>query len=143
MKFQTPAAALAIAVGMLTGACGPTSGNLTGTGGSGNSTGTAGTTGTGGSASCPSVTACGGSVVGTWNVTSSCLKLSATNLDISMAGLDPSACVNVTLTGSVDVTGTWTANANGTYTDATSTMGTVTMELPAGCLRLSGTTITL
>lgn len=47
MKFQTPAAALAIAVGMLTGACGPTSGNLTGTGGSGNSTGTAGTTGTG------------------------------------------------------------------------------------------------
>ena len=142
MKFQSAALAMAAALGMISVACSAGLGNPTGSGGS-SSTGTAGTTGTGGTGtSCPNVTACGGSVVGTWNVTSSCLKLSATNLDISMAGLDPSACLNVTATGTIDVSGTWTANANGTYTDATSTMGTVTMELPAGCLRLSGTTIT-
>ena len=34
-------------------------------------------------------------------------------------------CKNVKLTGSLTVSGTWTANANGTYTDGTTTSGTV------------------
>jgi hypothetical protein len=68
--------------------------------------------------------------------------LSATDLDIGPAGLDPTMCKNVKLTGSVNVSGTWTANANGTYTDGTTTSGTTKVELPAGCLNLSGTKIT-
>src|SRR6188768_588691 len=142
MKLQSAALAMAVALGMISVACGPGS-NLTGTAGT-STTGTAGTTGTGGSGSgsCPNVTACGGNVVGTWNVTSSCLKLNATNLDISLAGLDPSMCTNVKLTGSMDVSGTWTARTDGTYSDATSTMGTAQLELPAGCLHLSGTVVT-
>ena len=81
-------------------------------------------------------------MVGTWNVSSSCLDLSSSNLDIGPAGLDPSACKNVTLAGSLAVTGTWTANANGTYTDGTTTSGNVQIGMPAGCLKLSGTTVT-
>ena len=76
-------------------------------------------------------------------MSSSCLTLSATNLDISAAGLDPAMCTNVKLTGSLSVSGTWTANANGTYTDGTTTTGTTQIELPAGCLNLSGTKVTL
>src|SRR5262245_14544075 len=99
MKRSAAVLRLAIALGMMSGACSSTSGNPSGTAGTsggGNATG-AGGTGTGGS--CPDVTACGGSVVGTWNVTSSCLRLNATDLDISLAGLDPTSCKNVTMTG--------------------------------------------
>ena len=121
MKLRSAALTMALTAGVISGACGPTSPNPSGTGGS-----SGGTAGTGGSGpSCPSVTACGGDVVGTWNVTSSCLTLSSSNLDIGAAGLDPSACKNVTLSGSLTVTGTWTANANGTYTDGTTTTGNV------------------
>ena len=81
-------------------------------------------------------------MVGTWTVSSSCLKLSSNNLDIGMAGLDPTSCKNVTVTGSLNVSGTWTANSDGTYTDGTTTTGSEDLELPAGCLMLSGTTTT-
>jgi hypothetical protein len=141
MKLRSAAVTMAIVAGTISGACTATSGNPSGTGGS--SSGTAGTTGTAGNTgSCTNGTACGGSVVGTWNVTSSCLDLSSSNLDIALAGLDPTSCMNVTMTGSLSVTGTFTANADGSYTDATSTMGTATLQLPAGCLRLSGTMVT-
>ena len=82
---------------------GSSSGGSVGTGGSSTGSGTGG-------GSCTNVTACGGNVVGTWTVSSSCLTLSSSNLDISLAGLDPRSCTNVTLTGSLKVTGTWTAN---------------------------------
>ena len=143
MQLRSAFLTMAIAAGMLSGACAGGSSTPSGTGGS--SSGAAGTgnsTGAGGGSSCPNVTACGGSVVGTWNVSSSCLTLSATNLDISAAGLDPSMCTNVKLTGNITVSGTWTANANGTYTDNTITSGTTTAELPSGCLNLSGTRVT-
>src|SRR5262249_963196 len=68
--------------------------------------------------------------------------LSSSNLDITYAGLDPRSCTNVTLSGSLTVSGTWTANSNGTYADATMTTGTIHMNLPAGCLMISGTTTT-
>src|SRR6185295_8560576 len=45
--------------------------------------GTGGASGTGGNLSCTNVARCGGSVVGTWDVTSSCLKLSG-DMDISL-----------------------------------------------------------
>jgi hypothetical protein len=80
-------------------------------------------------------------VVGTWNVQSSCLTLSGA-LDIALAGLDPRTCKSVTIAGSLNVTGSFTANANGTYMDATTTKGNATVNLEAGCLMLSGTTTT-
>jgi hypothetical protein len=59
-----------------------------------------------------------------------------------LAGLDPSSCKNVAVTGSVTVSGTWTAKSDGTYTDGTTTTGTAQVQLPAGCLMISGTTTT-
>src|ERR1035438_2834283 len=129
MKVQSAFLAMAVAFAMISGACstslnssgtGGSSGGGTGTGTGGTSSGGAGTGtggtssgGTGGGLSCANVTACGGSVVGTWAVSSSCLTLSDSNLDISLAGLDPRSCTNVTLSGSLNVTGTWTAKSDG------------------------------
>ena len=143
MKVQS--AALAMAVALLGfGACSTSSNSPSGTSGITASGGAGGGTGSGGSsggneASCSNVTPCGGSAVGSWTVSSSCLKLSG-DVDIAAAGLDPRSCTKLTISGTVQVSGTWSANANGTYTDGTSTTGEATLELPAGCLNLSGTT---
>jgi len=75
-------------------------------------------------------------------MSSSCLKVDTTNLDITLAGLDPRSCKNVTVKGSLNVSGTFTAKADGTYTDATTTSGTLQVDLVAGCLLISGTTTT-
>jgi len=123
-------------VAVAAAACTPTGGNLTGAAGTSGG-GTAGT----GAPLCPNGTPCGGSVVGTWNVTSSCVSLSGA-LDTSLVGLDPRTCKVASISGSLQVSGTWTANANGTYTDATTTTGTATVLLEAGCLMLSGTMVT-
>ena len=88
--------------------------------------------------SCSSVTPCGGDVVGTWTVASSCLKVTG-QADMSVVGL---GCTSAPVTGSLLVTGTWIANANGTYSDNTTTSGTEQITLPASCLQLSGTTTT-
>lgn len=148
------------ALGLISGACSQSSDTPSGTAGSpagtagtvgtGGSTGTAGTpggvsggpaTGTAGGSgtTCTNVTACGGSVVGTWTVSSSCLSV-AGNLDIVNFGLDP-ACT-ATATGSTTVTGTWTAKADGTYVDNTVTTGTHQVEMAPVCLNISGTTTT-
>jgi len=117
-------------------------GGDTGVGGStgvgGDATGAGGTaTGTGGAGTdlCANVTACGGDVVGTWNVTGSCLAVSG-DMDVSSFGL---GCPTVTATGTLTVTGSWTANGDGTYADNTTTSGTETLELPTTCLDVSGT----
>jgi len=86
------------------------------------------------------VAACGGSVVGNYTVTSSCLKVNGP-LDIANAGLDPVACKGPTISGSLNVTGSFSAVGTGTFTDATTTTGNLTILLPAGCLQLSGTTV--
>jgi hypothetical protein len=140
------------ALSMLGAACGSSLQNGSGTGGSstGGSPSTGGSTGTGGSSTggtggsaCPGISTCASpSVVGTWNVSSSCLTLSATSLDITNAGLDPNSCKGVSMTGSLTVSGTWSAKSDGTYTDSTTTSGTAQLQMPAGCLMLSGTTTT-
>jgi hypothetical protein len=84
-------------------------------------------------ANCPNGPACGGEVVGTWKVTSSCLTLSG-EMDMSLTGL---GCRTVPAVGSLQVTGTWTAKANGTYTDNTTTTGSVTFPLSPACLTIS------
>ncbi len=130
-------------------------GGSTGSGGAGG--GTAGTTATGGTkasggtvgaggstsggaggASCSNVQPCGGDVVGTWTVTSSCLKVTG-QLDMSQFGLN---CAPAPVTGSLQVTGTWIAKSNGTYSDNTTTSGSETFTLADSCLQISGTTIT-
>ena len=75
-------------------------------------------------------------MVGTWSVTSSCLALSGErNIEAISLG-----CVTASVTGSVQVSGTWIATADGTYTDQTTTTGEEKLGLEAKCLRVSGTT---
>ena len=92
----------------------------------------------GGVASCSNVTPCGGDVVGTWNVTSSCLTVGG-ELNLSWLGV---GCSSAPVTGSLHVSGTWTAEADGTYSDNTTTTGTETLELLDSCLSVSGTCTT-
>ncbi len=98
------------------------------TGGSGGSGGSSG-----GALTCTNVSPCGGNVVGTWNVTSSCLQLSGP-MDVSLASL---GCTTVPATGSLQTTGSLVADGNGTYTDNTTTTGTVTFPLAPSCLSIS------
>jgi hypothetical protein len=141
MQLRSAFLTMAMAAGLLSGACSSGTNDPSGTGGSSGQAGAAGGSTTGAGGACPNASACGGSVVGTWTVSSSCLTLSSTNLDIGPAGLDPLMCTNVKLRGSMNVSGTWTAHADGTYTDNTTTSGTTTVDLPAGCLNLSGTKV--
>ena len=159
IEAQPVFVAMAFAAGMVSIACSSFSGS-TGTGGStgsgtgggrGGSSGTgtggsgAGTTGSGGSSSsggaagaCSNVTACGGSVVGTWTVSSSCLNVSG-QLDLS--NFFNVNCPSGPVTGSLQVSGTWSAKSDGTYVDNTTTTGTEQIGLAAACLAFSGTTI--
>jgi len=122
------------------GGDGQTSGGQSGTGGM---TGTGAVAGTGGVTSmggttgnptdCPNVTPCGGNVVGTWNVASSCLKL-AGDMDVSLTSL---GCLTVPVTGELQTSGTFVANADGTYADNTTTNGSATFPLAPDCLSIS------
>lgn len=155
MKIQsTLALAFATAFGVPSVACSTASSGTANTGGAsigGSGNATAGSLGSGGSNSagdsgaaggatqCTNVTPCGGSIVGTWKVTSSCLTVSG-DLDRSTLGLD--AACRATVSGSRSVTGSWTAKADGTYLDQTTTQGTEQIAMSPPCLNLSGTTTT-
>jgi hypothetical protein len=89
-------------------------------------------------ASCEAVTSCGGDVVGTWVVAGSCLPVSGM-ANVSGFGL---GCTAAPVTGLLEVTGTWTARADGTFTDQTITSGDSQLELPPECLNVSGTITT-
>src|SRR5204863_6014006 len=91
-----------------------------GTGGTGGSSASSGTGGTAGAPpNCPGGTQCGGSVVGTWTVASSCLAVSG-DMDVMFASL---GCKTVPVTGSLHVTGTRIAHRDGTYTGNRVTTG--------------------
>jgi hypothetical protein len=108
-----------------------------GTGGTSRSTATGGSVSSGGA--CTEVTACGGDLVGTWEVKSQCLTFDG-DADISYLGL---ACVpNVSTTkGALKVTGTLTLGADGKFKDATTTTGSETWQIDKTCLILSGTKV--
>ncbi|HVT07985.1 MAG TPA: hypothetical protein VHO67_11045, partial [Polyangia bacterium] len=109
------------------------SGGSPGTGSGGSTpTGTGGTSG----GSCPGLTPCGGSVNGSWTVSSSCLNVSG-DMDVTLASL---GCKSVPVNGSLHVTGSWTAK-DGTYTDNTVTTGTMTFPLAANCLSVSSVNV--
>jgi hypothetical protein len=114
---------------------GNSSGGSTGNGGSPRSGGSAGTSQPVDAATCSSMEPCGGDVVGSWTVTSSCLTVTGA-LDLSLVG---AGCPSGPVTGSLQVNGTWTANANGTYTDSTVTSGDEQITLTAACLVISST----
>jgi hypothetical protein len=147
MKVQSAAAAM-IMFGMISIGCSSGSSTPPGSGGSGSGGKTTsssggssagGTSGSGGAqGSCDKVTACGGDVVGTWSVKSSCLKVSGSS-DIGYLGL---ACTTANITGTVNVTGTLTLGTDGKYTDNTVTKGNDTWGLDPSCLNLSGTKVT-
>ncbi len=148
MQLRSIALAIAVAFELAIAACSSGSssagaGGGTSSGGTVSQAGAAangGVIGTGGSsggtgAGCSDVVACGGSVVGTWNVASSCIKVSGT-LDLSTIG---AGCPSAAVTGSMSTTGTWTANADGTYSDHTTTVGDEQFTLAPSCLVISST----
>jgi hypothetical protein len=84
---------------------------------------------------CSNAPACGGSVVGTWTITSSCVSANASMLD--------SQCPTETANSSgLNVTGTVTYNADGTYTSTSTLSGTISVNLPQSCLTTNGVTVT-
>ena len=135
MKMRAAALVFAIALGVFCDGCAPGSGGSPGAGGAG-ATGPGG--GGAGGVSCPNVTPCGGDVVGTWTVTSSCLNVAGA-LDLTVAG---ASCPSAPVTGSLQVTGTLTANANGTYSDDTITSGDEQFTLAPSCLFISSAPVT-
>src|SRR6185312_16013479 len=58
--------------------------------------------------------------------------------DVSLASF---GCKTVPVSGSLHVTGTWTAKGDGTYVDNTLTTGSVTFPLSAACLSVSSVQI--
>src|SRR6478735_6932093 len=127
--------ACAISLGMLFLACSSNKAPSPEAGGS--STGGSSTGGSGG-ASCANVSPCGGDVTGTWQVASSCLAVSDT-LDLSPVGAP--GC-SAPITGSLAVTGTFTAKSDGTYLDNTITTGEEHFTLAPKCLVISSAPVT-
>jgi hypothetical protein len=150
---QAGTTAVAAGSGGQAGGAGATSGGSGGqagggAGGSNAGSGGGGAGGTGGSGGMmqlpcvsplPPTEPCGGDVVGTWTATACPLMLSG-EVDMTGFGL---GCTSGTVTsGSLELAGTFTADAGGTYTDNTATTGEEEIELPAECLVVSGTTTT-
>src|SRR6185436_19112220 len=83
------------------------------------------------------LTPCGGRRIVKKNVTSSCLELSG-DMDVSLTSL---GCATVPVTGSLQTSGTFVANADGSYADNTLTTSSVTFPLDASCLAVSSVTV--
>jgi hypothetical protein len=85
------------------------------------------------------VTPCGGDVDGSWTVIDSCLTVGG-SVDVSDFGL---GCNSAPTTGSLGVTGTWSASAEGmTIADDTTTFGDATFEVPPECANTATMPIT-
>lgn len=88
------------------------------------------------SASCDNVDGCGGDVVGTWKVTSSCLSVDTSDMmSDSCPGLKTTA-------SGYDVTGTATFNADMTFATSLTMTGNVVVTMPKACLTRQGITVT-
>jgi hypothetical protein len=86
-------------------------------------------------APCTNQAACGGEIAGTWAVAGSCLPVSGM---VDMAGFGL-GCTAAPVTGTLQVSGSWEAKADGTFADQTTTSGEAEIALPAACLNVSGT----
>jgi hypothetical protein len=88
----------------------------------------------GGSSQCTTVTPCGGSLVGTWHISSVCLATS---------GPQSTGCPGETITASVtSATGTVTFDASGNYTSQLAFTLHETAVVPSACLTQGSTTAT-
>jgi len=111
---------------------------MTGSSGSSSSPGSTSSSPVPVEASCSSVTACGGDLAGTWVAAGSCLPVSG---QANMAGFGL-GCTAAPVTGTLEVSGAWTAKLDGTFTDTTTTSGDSEIQLPPDCLNVSGTVTT-
>jgi len=122
------------------GSAGNTSGGTSSSASGGNGPGAGGSSGAGTApGSCSNTAPCGGNVVGTWSVASSCLSVSG---KLSLEGFFSPDCPSAGVTGTLQVSGSWSAKADGTYVDDTTTTGTEQLTLGPACLNYSGTKIT-
>jgi hypothetical protein len=88
-----------------------------------------------GGTTCGNSTPCGGNIVGKWTVSSSCVSVTASAFD--------STCPTATVTSSkLQVSGTFTYNADMTYTSSGTVSGSVVATIPASCLVIQGVTVT-
>src|SRR5436305_5888695 len=136
MRMRAAALVFAMALGLFSDGCSSTLGGSPDAGGTA-ATGAGGNGGAGG-APCPDVTPCGGNMVGSWTVASSCLSVTGA-LDLTLVG---AGCPTAPVTGSLTVTGTFTANGDGTYSDNTTTTGEEHFTLGPSCLVISSTPVT-
>lgn len=78
---------------------------------------------------------CGGSVVGTWKATTSCVNNTTMSMD--------SGCTTARFTAyNTKIDGTLAFNADLTYSTQATLTGSVTINLPAECLTFNGITFT-
>ena len=140
MQIRISVLTIAFISGMAAPACTLSSSSSSGTGGGSGEGGNAGGSSFGGGpgTNCSNVAACGGSLVGTWTVASSCLKVTG-NLDLSLVG---AGCPSAPVTGALEVKGSFTANADGTYSDNTTTSGEEQFVLAPSCLVISSAPVT-
>ena len=88
-----------------------------------------------GGGTCGNSAACGGDVVGTWTITSSCVTANA--------GAASTSCPQETVAASnLHVAGSVTYRADGTYSRSSTVSGTIDVTLPPSCLATGGTTTT-
>jgi hypothetical protein len=111
--------------------CGPEfqsngEGGMGGSAGTGGSDGQAGGDGKSMSDTCP-ITACGGDVVGTWQISSVCTDW---RVDPATTGTCPTA----SSINNAQMNGTYTYGADGAFSWDTRTGGTTTVTLPAECI---------
>lgn len=86
---------------------------------------------------CMNTPACGGNLVGTWTISSSCVTESG-----AVQMTDPQCPTATVSTPKVSITGSATFNADKTYTENDTTSGTADLTLPASCLTSGGITLT-
>jgi hypothetical protein len=115
---------------MSTGGASPTGGQPPNAGSGGGGASGGGT----GKGACTEAAPCGGDAVGTWT-SESCEIAIGGKSDLGPVGL---GCKSAVVSGSIVVSGTFTATADGKYTDATTTKGTAAIELEKACLEVSG-----
>ncbi len=119
------------AYGCSSGSGGGEGGGGSSSGGSGGASASAGSSGS--VPNCPSGSSCGGDLVGTWEVLSSCLAISG-DMDTTMGSI---GCKNLAVSGSAQVTGTWTVKPDGSYKDNTTVKGSMSFTLEPSCLSVS------
>lgn len=85
------------------------------------------------SATCADRTTCGGDVIGTWTVVSSCLTLSG-QVNVGELGI---GCASVTAEGTLQVSGMFTANPDGSYLDELSCTGEEQLLFVPECFFMS------